>query len=347
MKDPDPYAPVDEVEATRGWQLRRLSDAYQKRTATEYIVDGLIATYSLSVFYGAPGTLKSFLLADLCGHVAGGTAWLPGTPIRCEQTPVLWVDFDNGTRRTDARFDAIGRAMELSEQAPLYYTSMPEPPLVAHDFASMEALRDAAFETQARLVVIDNLGLITGEIEENSAGMARIMGNLRALVDKYGLALVLIHHQRKGGAAGNRAGDALRGHSSIEAALDLAVHVVREPASNVVNLRSTKSRDVELPPLAARFNFEHHPGTHDLALAWFDGVEAFSGDLRQTILDVVTNHDGISKMSLVESVRDLMGDGAPGINKVRGLIDDMLAKEEGLREVKTGTYRLVYGVNRP
>jgi len=328
------------------WQIRTLKNAYQERDPTEYIVDKYFATYTLSVVYGAPGSMKSMMLADLCGHVVNGSKWLPygSNGIDCTAYPVLWIDMDNGERRTDGRFDAIGRAAGLPEDAPLYYVSMPNPSLIAHDINSMMVLRDHIIELGVKFVVVDNLGLITGDVEENSAGMAQIMGNLRTLAERTGSAIILIHHQRKGGAAGGRAGDALRGHSSIEAAIDLAIHITREINSDQITLRSTKTRDVPVPTVSANFLYEHKPGTNDLQAAWFTGLESRGGEnaIHDEILALVEFYsDGIGKTKLAEMVRDNLGEEAPGINKIRAEIDHMLAVSKELIEDKTGTYKFI------
>lgn len=337
---------MEEEPAVPQWEIRTLSNAYQEREPTEYIVDKYFATYTLNVVYGSPGSMKSMILADLCGHVVNGSKWLPygSKGIDCALHPVLWVDMDNGARRTDGRFDAIGKAAGLPENAPLYYVSMPNPSLIAHDINSMVVLRDHIMQLGVKLVIVDNLGLITGDVEENSAGMAQIMGNLRTLAERTGAAIILIHHQRKGGAAGGRAGDALRGHSSIEAAIDLAIHITREANSDQITLRSTKTRDVPARPVSAMFNYTHKPETNDLETAWFSGVESRSGAnaIHDEIIDVVDYYaDGIGKTKLAELVRDNLGEEAPGINKIRAEIDHMLAVSKELVEEKTGNYKYV------
>jgi len=55
------------------------------------------------------------------------------------------------------------------------------------------------------------------------------MAHFRQLVEDHSLALILIHHQRKATGTEARAGDRIRGHSSIEAALDVALLVERHP----------------------------------------------------------------------------------------------------------------------
>ncbi|MFM8321281.1 MAG: AAA family ATPase, partial [Chloroflexota bacterium] len=122
------------------WQPFTLADAYQPRPPVEYIVPGLFALPSLNVAYGAPGTMKSFLLADLCVSAAAGCDWLipaqhsgnQAAAIRTRQAPVMWLDFDNGRRRTHDRIAALARARDLPVDAPITYYSMPSPWLVAN-----------------------------------------------------------------------------------------------------------------------------------------------------------------------------------------------------------------------
>ncbi len=312
------------------WDIRTLANAYEDREPTEYIVDKFFATHSLNILYGAPGAMKSMLLADMCAHVVAGSDWLPGLEsggggIPVKKAPVLWLDMDNGARRTDERFAAIGRAGNLEPDAPLFYISMPDPHLIAHDMDSMVLFRDTIWNCEARLVVIDNLGLITGDIEENSAMMAIVMGNLRKLAERTGAAFVVVHHQRKGGAQNSRPGDALRGHSSIEAAIDLALHIVKEKNSTQVTIRSTKTRGVDVPTVTARFNFDHISQTNDLRIAYFDGIATVHGEnpVRDSIVDTLGDFDQITKSRLADEVHDRLR-GEYGINKIRNWISEMV-----------------------
>lgn len=339
---------MDDDRPEPQWQIRNLVNAYEKREPTRYVVEKYLAEGSLNILYGPPAAMKSMLLADLCAAVVDGRDWLPGANhggagIPTTKGPVFWVDMDNGTRRTDERIDAVARARSLPPDAPFHYISMPMPPLNVADLDMMIYLKSVIRDLGAKVTVIDNLGLITGEIEENSAAMAMVMGYLRQIAEGTKTALVVIHHQRKGGANGGRAGDALRGHSSIEAAVDLALHVIREPNSSEVSVRSTKTRGVDVQPVLARFNYEHVPGTDDLAKAWFDGqpVKRGDNDIRDAILHHVGAYGQIAKMKLVQVVHDALGQDAPGVNKIRAWIDDMLATESGITEVQNGKYKLI------
>jgi hypothetical protein len=328
---------------TESWNIRTLKDAYRERPPTEYIVDKYFAIGTLSIVYGAPAVMKSMLMADLCTCIVAGQDWLPGSRengngIIVKKSPTFWLDMDNGTRRTDERFDALAKARNLPIDSPLYYLSMPNPPFALDDIDSLLLLIDEINDMQAKFVVIDNLGLSTGNVEENSAGMARIMGYLRILTERTDSAVVVIHHQRKGGAGQSRAGDALRGHSSIEASLDLALHVVREPDSSDITIRSTKTRGVDVPQMRGSFNFEHAPGTHDLAKAWFSGIKQTRGTnaVRSEVMTVVMEHGEISKGRLADVVKERLGAEAPGINNVRNWINELVDVTGELATEKQG-----------
>jgi hypothetical protein len=287
--------------------------------------------------------MKSMLVADMAVCIVAGLDWLPGCMgggqgIEVEKGAVLWLDMDNGKKRTDARIDALCKARKMDIDSPVYYLSMPVPSLLLNDIDALIALVELGRDDlHISTIIIDNLGLITGDVEENSAGMAQVMGYMRILAERTEAAVILIHHQRKGGAAGGRAGDALRGHSSIEAAVDLALQIVREPGEQEIVIQSTKTRGVDVPTVRARFNYEHKTGTNDLAVAWFDGVEGARGEnpVRMVILDVLADYpQGITKGRLVDIVQKEMG-GDVGVNRIRNWVADMVGVTGEIEE-RTG-----------
>ena len=260
------------------WQPLTMADFYTPRAPDKYLLGGIIKPKSLGMLYGSPGDLKSMLLQDLAVCMPMGKEWLEvakwqkgGSPIPTIKSPVVWIDQDMGLDEVFTRFSALGKAHKAPQDIPLKVYSFQNPPLDASDPASIAIL--AARVTGAGLVVIDNLGTISGGVEENASGMRLVMSNLRWLAETTGAAVVLIHHQRKSnGTIGGRAGDALRGHSSIEAALDYALLVDREPYSNQITVKSTKSRSREIAPFTAYFAFETN-STGDLVTAQFFSIE--------------------------------------------------------------------------
>lgn len=354
------HTPEDaEREAAAGalakaWKIRTLADAYQKREPMQFLVDGLLPCPSLSVVYGGPGSLKSMLLADLAVCVASGSKWLdllpsdqvqPGRVFNVIQCPVLWIDFDNGTRRTDERIDAFARTRNLPVDTPLHYVSMPTPWLDASMRPMIDELGKLVKSLGVKLVIIDNLGLVTGDTEENSAAMAQVMGNLRWLCEDTESAVIVVHHQRKSNGTADhniRKGETLRGHSSIEAALDLALLVERKPGEDSVAVIPTKVRGYKIIDiLGAYFTYTHVEGTYDLATARFFSiateteVERELRIIKDAIRDAIKgSKKPMIQKGIVDAARDKIASqnrSAPGINRVRGILK-MMVDDGELRE---------------
>lgn len=301
-----------------GWQFYDLKDAFRPRPKPMYVVEGLLRVPSLSIFFGAPETFKSMLLVDMAACVAAGKSWLPaetGDDREVERattkSPVLICDFDQGRYETHNRIAALAQARELSENdGGFHYVSMPEPSLDASnkDHTKELAARLTQEKMGIKLLIIDNLRLISGSIDENNSEMSTVMNNLRKLSDTVKAAVVVIHHQRKMSQPGSRRGDALRGHSSIEASLDLAILVEETKDGEIVKLTPTKRRFARVRPFAARFQCKRKSDGAELEEASFTGLRADSigktGQVRRAILSVVKNDPGIVTYKLAAQVKE-------------------------------------------
>jgi hypothetical protein len=198
---------------------------------------------------------------------------------------------------------------------------------------------------KAQLVVIDNLATVNGNAEENSAAMAQVMSQFRLLAERTGAAIVLIHHQRKnvsgrkGGDMPTRAGDRLRGHCSIEAAIDLALLVERPPRADTVTLHGTKVRGVGVSPFGAQFTYEHRAGTLELSKAKFFGLEVedqvSDHAITRAVLDVVAASPGLNQTEVVKEVKSTVE--KVGVNAIRRVID--MLEQQGTLSTHTGEHR--------
>jgi len=346
------------------WKVYSLTDAAIPRNPLSYAIEGLFSLPSLNIVYGAPGSMKSLILADAAICVAAGIPWLPPylplassgnndntTPFTTQQMPVLWVDFDNGTRRTHERFDSLTKARNLQTSIPLHYVSIPEPRLDASNKSHIISLSQLTLSLNIQFIVIDNLGLIVGDTDENSAKMAQVLGNLRWLAEATNAVIIIIHHQRKSATGNFRIGESLRGHSSIEASLDLALVVERKDNSDTITITPTKERGAPILPITAQFTFTHHPNTTELATSQFffttlqSQAERDLDIIKEQILTALKtygdNDISPSQIELRNTVKDnlaIIGI-SHGINKIRGAINHLvyintIHEENGLNKSK-------------
>lgn len=335
-RKPDLLPPGD--IQTDPWQAFTLQDAYLERPPAEYIAAGLFTLPSLNIVYGAPGTLKSFVLADLAVCIAAGKLWLPPAPwqptgkgIETKPAPIIWLDFDNGEMRTHERFGALARARDLPAITPIFYYSMPMPWLDATKPESITQMITRAKEKQTGLIVIDNLGLISGGADENSASMISIMSQLRQLAEGTGAAVVVIHHQRKGNGFKGRAGDTLRGHSSIEAAIDLGLLVEREEGSDTITMKSTKTRGQDVYPFSGAFTYETNPNQpSQLWKAIFYGLPVIDTNstaaIEKAILEALAG-ESMNQTEIVKAVKETC---TAGENR----IIDMIKRLQNTKKIK-------------
>lgn len=318
--------------ASTGWQWQTLADT-NDRPPKIWLVDGMFRLPSLSVVFGASGDLKSMLLADLAVCVAAGIPWLAGLPnsenvaaMGVKQAATLWVDCDNGADTTKERFFALKQTHHVDDDAQLYFTCFPQPPFIADDPQTTRHLHTMARSVDARLIILDNLGTISGGADENSVQMVQVMYGLRNLAEQTGAAVVVIHHRRK--SSTDRLGDNLRGHTSIEAALDLAMMVQAgddDYGDHAISVRPTKQRFTHIKSFRALWTYQNDTNG-DLVQSRFFGLGEDTRDQTKTkfaracdaIRDVLTDNPGLSQSALVESVQAI--DDALGINMTRNAI---------------------------
>lgn len=304
-------------------QVRTLADVMTPRPQLPPIVRGILQRRSLSIWFGSPGDLKSSLLIDLCFAVTTGTPWLVSLPARgggagfdVTQGAALWIDIDNGEDVITERFKAFATAYHAPSDTPIFHMTFPTPPLAAA--RGLPGLADYARSINADLIVIDNLLRVAGVKDENSSEIDAAMANLRRLAEDSGAHVALVHHKRK--ETQGRGGNNLRGHSSIEAAIDAGFMIERD--GDTVTAKNTKARRKPVDTFAALWTFEHEadgetlhaarfyradvtdPKAEELAETQARIVEALAaGPLNQTELAAAT---GKRKETVIEAASGLI-----------------------------------------
>ena len=179
-----------------------------------WLIDELWADEAVGIVGGEPKCCKSFLALDMAVAVAGGVPCLRRfAPAQTGR--VLLFAAEDALHVVRQRLAGIAAAAgrDLAE-IDIHVITAPSVRL------DLERDRDALVETivelSPRLLVLDPFVRLH-RIDENLSGeVAPLLAYLRELQRRFHLAVVLVHHARKGGAK-MRAGQALRGSSEFHA----------------------------------------------------------------------------------------------------------------------------------
>lgn len=186
----------------------------ERAQARRWLIDELWADEAVGIVGGEPKCCKSFLALDMAVAVAGGVPCLRRfAPARTGR--VLLYAAEDALHVVRQRLAGIaGAAGRDLADLDIHVITAPSVRL------DVERDRDALTETVATLapvlLVLDPFVRLH-RIDENIAGeVAPLLAYLRELQRRFHVAVVLVHHARKGGAK-LRAGQALRGSSEFHA----------------------------------------------------------------------------------------------------------------------------------
>lgn len=261
-------------------QFHTAADALKPRPPTKYVINPILPEASLSIFYGLPGRHKTNIVMDAAVCVALNQMWLKGDSFEgfnIVSAPIMWIDADSGIDLLYERFAALlmshGKNPVHRCNAKLHYASFLDPAFVVSDDAAINEVIRRTTLAKAKMLVFDNLGTISGGVDENSPLMIPVMNRLRFIAEKTRAAVVIIHHITKNGHGekGKEQRKSPRGHGSIEAAVDGAYWIDAE--DDVVTIRQTKARRSPVGIFSAMYEYSHKPDTRDLQTMTFKGIE--------------------------------------------------------------------------
>ena len=193
----------------------RAADLDDGDTVARWLVDTLWARAAVGVLGGAPKCCKSWLALDLAVSVATDTPCLGAFAVD-DPGPVLLYMAEDAAPVVKARLTGICRARDLDlASVPIHVITVP---VLRLDRGRDQArLREAVRRHAPRLLVLDPFVRLH-RIDENDAGeVSALLGYLRTLQRQLDVAVLVVHHARKNGAAGAQAGLSLRGSGDFHA----------------------------------------------------------------------------------------------------------------------------------
>jgi hypothetical protein len=206
------------------------------------LVAGLLDHNTMSVLYGASNTGKTFVAMGLGFSIATGRDW-HGRKV--EQGGVVYIAAEAGSN-AKKRVAALRKHYGV-EAAP--FALVPCPVDLGGAGADVVALLALIAEAQkamgcpVKLIVVDTLSRAMGGGEENSSkDMTAFVRNVDRLRVGTKAHLMVVHHAGKDEARG------ARGHSSLRAATDTELEVVKSATEQLGTISATKQRDMDAGP---------------------------------------------------------------------------------------------------
>lgn len=212
----------------------------------QWIVSGILPE-GLTILAGKPKGGKSWLSLNLCMSVASGQNALGKLAVK--KGAVLYLALEDNNRRLQKRLWSI-----LGDESPpdhLYFHTL-WPKLDAGGLQQLEQWINDHPDT--RLIVIDTLAKVRQAAKKTSGVYAddyEALGGLKNLVDKYAIAIVVVHHVRKAGA--ENIFDTVSGSTGLTGAAD-AIHVLDKGKGAADATLHVIGRDLEEQKLALKFD---------------------------------------------------------------------------------------------
>ncbi len=199
------------------------------------------------VLAGKPKSGKSWLVLDWAVAVAAGSVAMGNLP--CEPGDVLLIALEDTERRLQGRL----RAVLQGDPAPQRLTIANR--WLRADDSGLDDIRAwLALHPDARLVGIDTLALIRGKPDRDAGVYANdyaAAAALKAVADDHGVALLMLHHQRKEGTSDPI--DSVSGTAGLTGGLDTILILKRE-AGDPYAMLYVRGRDVHEQEFALQFD---------------------------------------------------------------------------------------------
>jgi len=238
-------APINNLLANKSTRrFKFVSSSALEFVAARWLIKNILEEQTTMSLFGAPGSMKSFIVIDMGLCVATGKDWHGH---KTKQGPCLYIC---GEGRANVKKRNVAWELHHGVKAPLFFVSTIAAQLL--DPASLSDVEVAADEITAThgkpaCIIIDTLNRNFGPGDENStADMTAFVQAIDQLCDRLGCAFVIVHHSGLAAAERGRGSSALRGAMDFEYGCDKST--ADDIEDTVVTLTNRKVKDHDAPP---------------------------------------------------------------------------------------------------
>ena len=225
--------PTGETLKDQTWAIPFTTFMTTRMTPPEWLVDCIWQAGTYGMLAGEPKTFKSTLSTDLALSVAGGHPFLGMFSVP-KAGAVLYIQEENSPQTIQDRVIKIAQSKGLTEtrpegiglakNLPLYFSNNYGIDLTHRE--SRITLEKTIKDIMPVLVIFDPLYMMLGSANENDATeMRNTLHWLSMLRNKYGTAILILHHYNKSSGGALRGGQKIRGTSEFHAWVESALYV--------------------------------------------------------------------------------------------------------------------------
>lgn len=194
-------------------------------SSTPWLIDQLWTAQAVGIIGGTPKSYKTWMALEMAVAVASGSSCLATFAVP-SPGPVLLYAAEDSESALRLRLESLAEHHQL-HLAYLDIRVITADSLRLDRMADQERLEATLMLHRPALLILDPLVRLHA-IDENAAGeIAALLGYLRLLQRKTGVAIALVHHARKNVSANGGVGYSLRGSSDLYAWVDSFLYLRR------------------------------------------------------------------------------------------------------------------------
>jgi len=222
--------------------VQRAGELSLEGPQTQWLIEDLWGEQAVGILGGEPKCCKSFLALDIAVSVASKTKCLRHFPVRRQGT-VLLFPAEDSLAIVRQRLEGICAAARISLGS-LPIEVITAPALRLDKESDRQLLSNTVQSLRPILLILDPLIRLHRLDENDASQVAGLLSFLRHLQREFQLAVLLVHHARKGSNS-SRPGQALRGSSELHGWGDSNLYMRRRGQQLTLSTehRAAASRD--------------------------------------------------------------------------------------------------------